>query len=75
MRKTPFAGGVLYPDNLRPDEEDPPDDEMAAEERPEFDPELKAFRLEKITADLPRLLRDGDAVQLQPAPGGDADLA
>ena len=38
-------------------------------------PELKALRLQEIASDLARLLRDGNAIEFQSAPRGDADLA
>ena len=38
-------------------------------------PELEALRLQEIASDLARLLRDGNAIEFQSAPWGDADLA
>ena len=40
-----------------------------------MDAQLKALRLQKITAHLPSLLRNCDPVELQPAPWSHADLA
>lgn len=65
----------MRPNDARFDEQNLPDDQPIAEERPEFYPQLKRFRLEKIAPDRAGRLRDGDPVELQSTPGRDADLA
>ena len=75
LGQAPFARGILGPNDFRFDQRDLPNHEAIAEKRPELHPELEALRLQEIASDLARLLRDGDAIEFQSAPWGDADLA